>query len=102
MARLCDRANQLGLPLRDPAEHKEGRTRIKSSQQVEQLRDLRFYPRLEAAPIGAGDPGLERGDLKVFFQVYREVMEGQSNSTVTFFVSEPLLPAASRTVTVIV
>jgi hypothetical protein len=69
-----DRPNELSVPRCHPAEDKKGRARVVASEQVEQLRDLPTHARFKTSPVGPGDARLKRRDLKVFFEVDREMV----------------------------
>ena len=74
MPRARDCADQVALPVRQPAEHEERRARFVPIQEIEQLGDLPHHPGLEPPPLGPRHAGLERRDLEVLLEVDREVV----------------------------
>ena len=79
VARARDGADEVGLPLRQPAEHEERRARLVPTQELEQPSDLAADPGFKMLPCGPRHPGLERRDLEILLEVDRKVVGDHSS-----------------------
>src|SRR6185503_848336 len=67
-------ADQLRVPLGDPAHHEERCPRVVTREEVKQPFHAPADPGLQGRPAESGNQLLERGNLEVFFHIDGEVM----------------------------